>query len=60
MSLIRSTEDRAAKLHDSGGRGSVEDGVLAGRKQAFEPVSKTDNLPVQFFRRFSDPAEHGI
>src|ERR1700758_3144240 len=32
VSLVRGAEDRAAELHDSGGRGPVEDCILAWRK----------------------------
>src|SRR4029453_1460892 len=60
MAAIRRADDRAAQSHDSANTLPIENDMVAGRKESFESVTKTNHFPAEFLRRQYHAAQDGV
>src|SRR6266550_1523103 len=60
MAAIRRSDDRAAQRHDSINPVAIENKMIAGRKQSFKAVAKTNDLPTKFFSGEHNSAQHCV
>jgi hypothetical protein len=60
MAAIRRPNDRAAQRHDSINAFAIENKVIAGRKQSFKAVAKTNDVPAEFLSGEHNSAQHCV
>src|SRR5438552_12699014 len=60
MTAIGCANDRTPQRHDSVSALPVENDMIAGGKESFESIAKTDHLPTEFFCCEHDSAQNRV